>query len=38
LSRQLSGSSAWNWRKQREAQGKDASRPNMVTGGNVQIV
>lgn len=28
----------WNWRKSREAQGKDTSRPNMVTGGNVQIV
>ncbi|NML30528.1 glutamate decarboxylase [Paraburkholderia antibiotica] len=28
----------WNWRKSREAQGKDRSRPNMVTGGNVQIV
>jgi glutamate decarboxylase len=28
----------WNWRKRREAEGKDTSRPNMVTGGNVQIV
>lgn len=28
----------WNWRKAREAEGKDASKPNMVTGGNVQIV
>ena len=28
----------WNWRKKREAEGKDASKPNMVTGGNVQIV
>jgi glutamate decarboxylase len=28
----------WNWRKNREAAGKDASRPNLVTGGNVQIV
>ncbi|KAA1000957.1 glutamate decarboxylase [Paraburkholderia panacisoli] len=28
----------WNWRKRREAEGKDATRPNMVTGGNVQIV
>ena len=28
----------WNWRKRREAEGKDASKPNMVTGGNVQIV
>ncbi len=28
----------WNWRQAREAAGKDSSRPNMVTGGNVQIV
>ena len=28
----------WNWRKAREKAGKDASKPNMVTGGNVQIV
>ncbi len=28
----------WNWREKREAEGKDASRPNLVTGGNVQIV
>ncbi|MBC8752305.1 glutamate decarboxylase [Paraburkholderia sp. WC7.3g] len=28
----------WNWRQKREADGKDASKPNMVTGGNVQIV
>jgi glutamate decarboxylase len=28
----------WNWREARKAAGKDASRPNMVTGGNVQIV
>lgn len=28
----------WNWRRAREKAGKDASRPNMVTGGNVQIV
>ena len=28
----------WNWRQAREAAGKDASKPNMVTGGNVQIV
>lgn len=28
----------WNWRQAREKAGKDASRPNMVTGGNVQIV
>jgi glutamate decarboxylase len=28
----------WNWRQKREQSGKDATRPNMVTGGNVQIV
>jgi glutamate decarboxylase len=28
----------WNWRQARQKAGKDASRPNMVTGGNVQIV
>ncbi|MFX1676862.1 glutamate decarboxylase [Paraburkholderia sp. A2WS-5] len=28
----------WNWKQQREKAGKDASRPNLVTGGNVQIV
>lgn len=28
----------WNWRQARERAGKDGSRPNMVTGGNVQIV
>ena len=28
----------WNWRERAEKAGKDASRPNMVTGGNVQIV
>ena len=28
----------WNWREARKRAGKDASRPNMVTGGNVQIV
>jgi glutamate decarboxylase len=28
----------WNWRERREKAGKDASRPNLVTGGNVQIV
>src|SRR6516165_3110305 len=28
----------WNWRAARQNAGKDASRPNMVTGGNVQIV
>jgi glutamate decarboxylase len=28
----------WNWRQARERAGKDTSKPNMVTGGNVQIV
>jgi len=28
----------WNWREARQKAGQDASRPNMVTGGNVQIV
>jgi glutamate decarboxylase len=28
----------WNWRERRQKEGKDASKPNMVTGGNVQIV
>jgi glutamate decarboxylase len=28
----------WNWREARQHAGQDASRPNMVTGGNVQIV
>jgi glutamate decarboxylase len=28
----------WNWREAREKAGKDTSKPNMVTGGNVQIV
>lgn len=28
----------WNWREARIKAGKDASKPNMVTGGNVQIV
>src|SRR6516162_7782232 len=28
----------WNWRQARQKAGKDATRPNMVTGGNVQIV
>ena len=28
----------WNWREKRQKAGKDASHPNMVTGGNVQIV
>jgi glutamate decarboxylase len=28
----------WNWRQAREKAGKPTDRPNMVTGGNVQIV
>ena len=28
----------WNWRKARQKAKKDATKPNMVTGGNVQIV
>ncbi|MCX5817277.1 MAG: glutamate decarboxylase [Proteobacteria bacterium] len=28
----------WNWREKRQKAGKDAGQPNMVTGGNVQIV
>lgn len=28
----------WNWREARKEAGKDFSKPNMVTGGNVQIV
>ena len=28
----------WNWREARRRLGKDSSKPNMVTGGNVQIV
>ena len=28
----------WNWREARKKAGLDASKPNMVTGGNVQIV
>ena len=28
----------WNWREARRKTGKDTSKPNMVTGGNVQIV
>jgi len=28
----------WNWRQARQKAGKDASRPNLVTGGNVQVV
>src|SRR5215831_286622 len=28
----------WNWREARKKMGKDTSRPNIVTGGNVQVV
>ncbi|WP_444905539.1 glutamate decarboxylase [Microbulbifer sp. SSSA008] len=28
----------WNWRKKRQQAGKDGSKPNLVTGANVQIV
>ncbi len=28
----------WNWREARKKAGKNSSKPNMVTGGNVQIV
>ncbi len=28
----------WNWREARKEAGKDFSQPNMVTGGNVQVV
>jgi glutamate decarboxylase len=28
----------WNWREARRKAGKDGTRPNMVTGGNVQVV
>lgn len=28
----------WNWREARKKAGKDFNRPNMVTGGNVQVV
>ncbi|MBV8637817.1 MAG: glutamate decarboxylase [Candidatus Eremiobacteraeota bacterium] len=28
----------WNWRQSRQKDGKDATHPNLVTGGNVQIV
>ena len=28
----------WNWREARKKAGQDASRPNLVTGGNVQVV
>ncbi|MDV2477877.1 glutamate decarboxylase [Rhodococcus zopfii] len=28
----------WRWRQRREAAGRDASRPNLVLGSNVQVV
>ncbi|GBE10909.1 glutamate decarboxylase [bacterium BMS3Bbin12] len=28
----------WNWRKRRTAAGADTTRPNLVLGGNVQVV
>ena len=28
----------WRWRQRRTAEGKDATRPNMVLGSNVQVV
>ena len=28
----------WNWRKRREAEGKDTSKPNLVFGGDVHVV
>ncbi len=28
----------WNWRKRREALGKDTSKPNIVVGANVHVV
>jgi glutamate decarboxylase len=28
----------WNWRKRREAEGKDTSRPNLIFGGDVHVV
>src|SRR3954451_3525195 len=28
----------WNWRKRREAAGKDTSRPNLIFGGDVHVV
>jgi glutamate decarboxylase len=28
----------WNWRERRQSAGKSTDKPNMVTGGNVQIV
>ncbi|WP_068163064.1 glutamate decarboxylase [Rhodococcus phenolicus] len=28
----------WRWRQQREAAGKDSSKPNLILGSNVQVV
>jgi glutamate decarboxylase len=28
----------WNWRKRREAAGKDTTRPNLIFGGDVHVV
>src|SRR5690606_219754 len=28
----------WRWRAKREAEGKDASKPNFILGTNVQVV
>ena len=28
----------WNWRKRREAEGKDATKPNLIFGGDVHVV
>lgn len=28
----------WNWRKRREAEGKDTTKPNLVFGGDVHVV
>jgi glutamate decarboxylase len=27
----------WNWRKKRQKEGKDTSRPNLVSGADVQV-
>lgn len=28
----------WNWRKRREAEGKDTTKPNLIFGGDVHVV
>lgn len=28
----------WNWRKKREAEGKDTTKPNLIFGGDVHVV